>query len=50
MPGAPAPWPNWSLALPQSLETLKQNRLATRIAARLNSGAAREVTKRDLPR
>jgi hypothetical protein len=36
MPATFDEWPNWSLALPQSLEELKQAPLAREIAAALN--------------
>jgi 4-alpha-glucanotransferase len=36
MPGTTEVWPNWSLALPETLEDLEENPLAARIAAELN--------------
>ena len=35
MPATNDEWPNWRLALPQPIETLKTNRLAARIAKAL---------------
>jgi 4-alpha-glucanotransferase len=39
MPATNDEWPNWRLALPQPIETLKTNRLAARIAKALRRGA-----------
>jgi len=36
MPATSDEWPNWRLALPEPIETLKTSRLATRIAKALN--------------
>jgi 4-alpha-glucanotransferase len=44
MPGAPACWPNWSLALPAPIEALEHGSLARVIAAALG-GAADEATE-----
>jgi 4-alpha-glucanotransferase len=44
MPGAPACWPNWSLALPAPIEALEHDSLARVIAAALG-GAADEATE-----
>jgi len=38
MPATNDEWPNWRLALPQPIETLKTNRLAARIAKALRRG------------
>src|SRR6185503_2364243 len=39
MPATNDEWPNWRLALPQPIETLRTNRLAARIARALKRGA-----------
>ena len=40
MPATSGEWPNWSLALPHPIETLKANALAARIARALTRPAS----------
>jgi 4-alpha-glucanotransferase len=42
MPGTTTTWPNWSLALPLSLEEIEQTPLPRRVAAALNQRARPE--------
>jgi 4-alpha-glucanotransferase len=41
MPATTVEWPNWSIALPEPIETLEQNALAGRIARALNRKRSR---------
>ena len=45
MPATTAEWPNWSLALPQPIETLEKNPTAARIARTLDRRASRRKRK-----
>lgn len=50
MPGTVHQWPNWSLALPQSLETLQAAALPREIAAALNPGSQSPLPAGTSPR
>jgi 4-alpha-glucanotransferase len=41
MPATTTQWPNWSVALPEPIETLEKNATATRIARTLSRRGAR---------
>jgi hypothetical protein len=45
MPGTVDEWPNWSLALPVTLDALPAQPLATRVAAALREGRAAPVPR-----
>jgi 4-alpha-glucanotransferase len=47
MPGTVDEWPNWSLALPASLEQIEQAPLASAIADSLSRGARRDGPERE---
>ena len=46
MPATNDEWPNWRLALPEPIETLKTNRLAARIARALGEEAEADAETR----
>jgi 4-alpha-glucanotransferase len=49
MPGTVDEWPNWSLALPVTLDALPAQPLATRVAAALREGRAAQEMARAAP-
>ena len=46
MPATTSEWPNWSVALPEPIETLEKSPVAARIARALRRGARRGRTQR----